>query len=79
MNILKDNTMKEEFSVGQTIYFIENNSCVRPAIIISRGSGLYTIKFTDTSTVSGTRVRKNRLFVSKEEAETTLYNQGRNK
>ena len=59
-----------KYSVGDTVYFIESQRIIREVKIIKCGGGFYTMKFVDGP--GGIRLRENRLFGSKEEAENSI-------
>lgn len=56
--------------IGQTVYLVESCRRVREAVVRSRGGGLYTVRFTDTS--GGIRVRADRLYPTHEAAQAAL-------
>ena len=58
-----------KYAQGDHVFVNISNCYVREAEILKYTSGFYTIRFTDTSSTGGTRVRENRLFASREEAE----------
>lgn len=59
-----------KYSVGDTVYFVESQRIIREVKIIKCGGGFYTMRFVDGS--GGIRLRENRLFGSKEEAEKSI-------
>lgn len=56
--------------LGETAYIIESNIKVREVWVVSVSGGFYLVRFMDTG--GAIRVRGNRLFASKEEAEAAL-------
>ena len=58
-----------KYNIGDTVYFVESQRIIREAKIIKCGGGFYTMKFIDGS--GGIRLRENRLFSIKEEAENS--------
>ena len=59
-----------KYSAGDTVYFVESQWIIREVKVISCGGGFYTMKFVDGS--GGIRLRENRLFSTKEEAENFI-------
>ena len=59
-----------KYIVGDTVYFVESQRIIRAAKIIKCGGGFYTMKFVDGA--GGIRLRENRLFSTKEEAEKSI-------
>ena len=59
-----------KYNVGDTVYFVESQRIIREAKIIRCVGGFYTMKFADG--VGGIRLRENRLYSSKEEAEKSI-------
>ena len=59
-----------KYSVGDTAFIVESQRIIREVRIISRGGGFYTMKFADGS--GGIRLRENRIFGTKEEAENSI-------
>lgn len=55
------------FRVGDEVYFVSSSIFVRKATIIRITRDFFTIKFEDTG--GGTRVRKSKIYLRKEEAE----------
>ena len=60
-----------KYNVGDTVYFVESQRIIRKVKIIKCGGGFYTMKFVDCT--GGIRLRENRLFGSKEEAENSIF------
>ena len=56
--------------LGETAYIIESNIKVREVWVVSVSGGFYLVRFMDTG--GAIRVRGNRLFSSKEEAEAMI-------
>lgn len=61
-----------KYNVGDTVYFVESQRIIRAAKIIKCGGGFYTMKFVDADGSGGIRLRENRLFGTKEEAEKSI-------
>lgn len=59
----------EEFVKGADAYIIENTLKIRPVTVVSVYGGLYTLKFKDGP--GGTRLKKNRLYRTLEDAESS--------
>lgn len=58
-----------KFKEGSIVYFVENGIRVKEARVVSAG-GLYTIAFQGNSSDTAViRLRENRLYPAKEEAE----------
>ena len=66
----------KEFEAGTEVFIVANGLRVRPVKIIEAAGGLYTLKFLDRP--GATRLKKDRLFRTKEEAETYI-NKGKPK
>ena len=60
---------------GMLVYLIANKTRVREAVIIKMSGEFCTIKFTDGH--GGIRIRTDRLYSSKEEAEQIIITSGR--
>ena len=58
------------YNVGDTVFIVESQRIIREVKIIKCGGGFYTMKFVDGT--GGIRLRENRLFGSKEEAENSI-------
>ena len=65
------------FQVDQTVYLISSVNWIKEAKVLKYSGGFYTIKWTDSD--GGTRVRKSRLYASKEEAESARDSVKRNR
>ena len=59
-----------KYNIGDTVYYMESQRIIREVKIIKFGGGFYTMKFVDGS--GGIRLRENRLFNPKEEAEKSI-------
>ena len=60
------------YNVGDTAFIVESQRIIREVKIIKCGGGFYTMKFVDAEGSGGIRLRENRLFGSKEEAENSI-------
>lgn len=60
-----------KYDVGDIVFFISNGYHIREATVIRSGE-FCTIKFNDNETPAGTRVRKSKLFKTKQEAEVIV-------
>lgn len=58
------------FAPGTEAFIVANGRRVRPVKVLSEDCGLYTLLFTDNQGV--VRLKKGRLFATKEEAESTI-------
>ena len=56
--------------VGETVYLVQSKRAVREATVIRIDGDLYSINFHDST--GGIRVRRSRLYRTKEEAESQL-------
>lgn len=65
--------MANKYKPGDTAFIVESSRFIREVYIVKYAGGLYTIKFSDTK--GGIKVRENRLFATKEEAEATIPKQ----
>ena len=59
-----------KYNTGDIVYLVESQRIIREVKIIKCGGGFYTMKFVDGS--GGIRLRENRLFSTKEEAEKSI-------
>ncbi|MBQ6521151.1 MAG: hypothetical protein IJI14_20780 [Anaerolineaceae bacterium] len=59
--------MKAKYKTGDIVYFSEYGGNVEEATVVMTIAGFVTIRFTQHD--SGTRVRENRLFPTRDEAE----------
>lgn len=55
---------------GDTAFIIESNRIIREVEIVRNTGGFYLIRFRDSG--GGIKVRENRLFPTREEAEENL-------
>lgn len=58
------------FEIGSRGYIIESSRFVREVTVIHISGDFYTVKFANKN--GGIRVRKSRLYATKEEAEATI-------
>ena len=58
------------FRPGSTAYIVESNRFIREVEVKSFSGGLYLLIFKDTG--GGVKLRENRLFATKEEAEASI-------
>lgn len=57
------------YKLGDSVFFIESNRFIREATVMKKSSDFYTLRFTDGG---GIRLRENRLFATKQEAEEKI-------
>lgn len=62
--------MASKYNPGDTAFIIESSRFIREVRIVKFSGGLYTIRFTDSN--GGIKVRENRLYPTKGEAEATI-------
>lgn len=62
--------MAARFNEGDTAYIVESSRFIREVTVIKFAGGLYTIRFKDSN--GGIKVRENRLFQAKEDAEASI-------
>ncbi len=62
--------MDHTFKPGETVYLIGNTHFIEEAVVVMTVSGFVTIRFTERG--GGTRVRENRLYRTKAEAEAVV-------
>lgn len=62
--------MAAKFKAGDTAYLIESNRIIREITIVKFAGGFYLIRFKDSG--GGIKVRENRLYASKKEAENVM-------
>jgi len=62
--------MDPKYKPGTTVYLIGNTHFIEEAIVVMTVAGFVTIRFTERS--GGTRVRENRLYPTREEAEAVV-------
>ena len=60
-----------KYSVGQHVFIISNNSYVMEMQIVSISGDFYTLR-SATNYGSGMRLKKHRLYATKEEAEAVM-------
>ncbi len=61
---------EKKFSVGQHVFIISNNSYVMEMLILRITGEFYTLRSVNQG--SGTRLKKHRLYATKEEAQKIL-------
>lgn len=62
-----------KYTEGSTAYLVANNLFVKRVIVAKATSDFYTVSFYDDLNVHGAiRVRHNRLYASKKEAEAAI-------
>ncbi len=61
---------EKKFSVGQHVFIISNNSYVMEMVILRITGEFYTLRSVNQG--SGTRLKKHRLYATKEEAQKIL-------
>lgn len=62
--------MDTKFKRGETVYLIGNGHFIEEAVVVMTVSGFVTIRFTERA--GGTRIRENRLYKTREEAEAAV-------
>ena len=62
--------METKYRAGETVYFISSARFIEEATVVMTISGFVTIRFTQRG--GGTRVRENRLYAKREEAEAAI-------
>lgn len=62
---------EKKYTVGQHVFIISNNSYVMEMEIVRIAGDFYTLRSTQNYG-SGMRLKKHRLFATKEEAEAVL-------
>lgn len=62
--------MTGKYNPGETAFIVESSRFIREVTIVKFAGGLYTIRFKDSN--GGIKVRENRLFATKIEAESTI-------
>ena len=62
------------FGNGAIAYIIESNRIIREVTVVKRSGEFYLLKFSNGS--GGIRVRKNRLYATKQDAENGLPKSG---
>ena len=68
--MLKLSSMETKFKAGETVYLVSNSHFIEEATVVMTISGFVTIRFTQRG--GGTRVRENRLYATREEAEAKI-------
>jgi len=61
--------VEAKYKLGDLAYIVESNRWIREVKIVKIAGGFYTLQFTDTG--GGTKLRENRLFETKEQAEAS--------
>lgn len=62
--------MDNKYSVNDTAFIVVSNRIIREVKVLNYSGGFYTIKFVKGN--GGVRLRENRLFSTREEAEKSL-------
>lgn len=62
--------MAGKYNPGDPAFIVESSRFIREVAIVKFAGGLYTIRFKDGN--GGIKVRENRLFHTKAEAEATI-------
>ena len=65
-----DGIMEKKYKPGDTVYLISSARFIEEATVVMTVSGFVTIRFTNRG--GGTRVRENRLYATREEAEAAI-------
>ena len=65
-----DGIMEKKYKPGDTVYLISSARFIEEATVVMTVSGFVTIRFTKRG--GGTRVRENRLYATREEAEARI-------
>ena len=65
-----DGIMERKFRAGETVYLVSDSHVVEEATVVMTISGFVTVRFTGREW--GTRVRGNRLYATREEAEAAI-------
>ena len=65
-----DGIMEKKYKPGDTVYLISSARFIEEATVVMTVSGFVTIRFTKRG--GGTRVRENRLYATRIEAEATI-------
>lgn len=61
---------EKKYTVGQHVFIISNNSYVMEMVILSISGDFFTLR--SVSQGSGTRLKKHRIYATKEEAQRVL-------
>ncbi len=64
---------EKKYTVGQHVYIISNNSYIMEMEIVRIAGDFYTLRSTQNYG-SGMRLKKHRLYATKEEAEAVMKN-----
>lgn len=64
--------MSINYKLGDTAYIVESSIAVREVFICNISGDFYTLRFTDSK--GGIRIRRSRLFPTREAAEANLSN-----
>ena len=56
--------------VGDVAYIVESNRIIREVKIVRCSGGMFLVKFPDTG--GGIKVKRHRLFATREEAESSI-------
>ena len=67
---MEQSSPKKTIALQETVYLVEPGRRVREAQVWGRSGSLYTVRFTDTG--GGIRVRRDRLFLTREAARAAL-------
>ena len=62
--------MKSKFNPDECVFLIESGRFIREVKVLKYTGGLYTIRFLDGA--GGMKVRENRLYATKADAEAAL-------
>ena len=65
---------EKNYSVGQHVFIISNNSFVMEMVIVRISGDFYTLRSVENYG-SGMRLKGHRLYVTKEEAEAVIKNE----
>ena len=65
-----DGIMEKKYKPGDTVYLISSARFIKDATVVMTVSGFVTIRFTKRG--GGTRVRENRLYATRIEAEAAI-------
>ena len=65
-----DGIMEKKYKPGDTVYLISSARFIEEATVVMTVSGFVTIRFTKRG--GGTRVRENRLYATRIEAEDAI-------
>ena len=62
--------MDTKFKKGDKVYLVGDTHFIEEAVVVMNVAGFVTIRFTERG--GGTRMRENRLYPTKEEAEVAI-------